>query len=102
MAFPLSVILLLIWILFDTKYIIKNGNLIYNSGPIRGKIDVSKIIKIEFYSGFIPPVMIKPTLNYKGYIIFDSKYDGIFISPKNSDIFIDELLKINPRIDIKS
>ena len=37
---------LIIWVLLDTRYVIKNGNLLYRSGPFRGRIDINKIKSI--------------------------------------------------------
>ena len=41
-------IALIIWVLLDTRYVIKNNNLYYRSGPIRGRIDVKKINHTNF------------------------------------------------------
>ena len=38
-------IFLLLWILLDTRYVIKNGLLLYRSGPIRGVIKIENIKK---------------------------------------------------------
>ena len=48
---PLLIIGMFIWILVDTKYILKKGILLYYSGPFRGKIDIKNIRKIENHSG---------------------------------------------------
>ena len=37
------VIGLILWILLDTRYVIKNGLLYYRSGPFRGRIEIEKI-----------------------------------------------------------
>ena len=35
---------LIIWVLLDTRYVIKNHFLLYRSGPFRGRIDIEKIL----------------------------------------------------------
>ena len=91
---------LLIWILLDTRYVIKNSFLFYRSGPFRGRIDISKIDKIQYFSGLYPQVSMKPALDIKGYIITYNKQDDVYVSPKKSVDFIAELLKINPKIEV--
>ncbi len=90
----------LLWVLLDTRYVIKNHFLLYRSGPIRGRIDIQKIQKIKRHSGLYVPVTLKPALDTKGFIITYNKYDDMFISPIKSDLFIEEIMKINPKIEI--
>jgi len=90
----------ILWVLLDTRYVIKNHFLLYRSGPIRGRIDIEKIQKIKKHSGLYVPVTLKPALDIKGFIVTYNKYDDIFISPIKSELFLDELLKINPKIEI--
>ncbi|WP_396170145.1 PH domain-containing protein [Flavobacterium sp.] len=89
-----------LWVLLDTRYVIKNNFLLYRSGPIRGRIDISKIKSIKHYSGLNVPVMLKPALDTKGFIITYNAFDDLFISPIQSDIFIAEMKKINPQIEV--
>ncbi len=96
------VISLIIWILLDTRYVIKNDNLLYRSGPFRGRINIQKILKIQKFSGMNPPVTFKPALDYNGFIITFNESENVYVSPKMSDVFICELLKINPKIIIQS
>lgn len=91
---------LIVWILFDTRYVIKNNLLLFRSGPFRGKIDVNQIRKIQPYTGLYPQVMSKPALGNKGFIIFYNKMDGVYVTPKHRKNFINELLKINPKIEV--
>ena len=91
-------IALIIWVLLDTRYVIKNNNLYYRSGPIRGRIDVKKIKTVQYFSGLNIPVNTKPALDTKGYIISYNQFDAIYVSPKFTEKFLAELLKINPRI----
>ncbi len=89
-----------LWVLLDTRYVIKNDFLLYRSGPIRGRVAISKIKSIKRYSGLNVPVMLKPALDTKGFIITYNAFDDLFISPIQSDIFIAEMKKINPQIEV--
>ena len=96
----IGIISMIIWILLDTKYTINEEILYYYSGPFRGKININSIRKIERHSGLIVPVTYKPALDTKGLIIHYNSFDDIYISPKKQEIFIQELLKINPNIKV--
>lgn len=89
-----------LWVLLDTRYVIKNNFLLYRSGPIRGRVAISKIKSIKRYSGLNVPVMLKPALDTKGFIITYNAFDDLFISPIQSEIFIAEMKKINPLIEV--
>jgi Bacterial PH domain len=90
----------IVWILLDTRYVIKSNDLLYRSGPFRGRINIFEIKKIESFSGMIPPVTMKPALGNKGLILYHDKYESIFITPEKTKDFVDELLKINPEIEV--
>ena len=96
----IGIISMIIWILLDTKYNIYEEILYYYSGPFRGKINIYSIRKIEHHSGLIVPVTYKPALDTKGLIIHYNSFDDIYISPKDEDVFLEELLKINPNIKV--
>ena len=100
-AIMITIVLALVWILLDTKYILKENKIFYNSGPFRGSIAIDSIKKITHHSGIIVPVTFKPALNTKGLIIHYNSYDDIYISPKQEDLFLEELLKINSNIEVK-
>ena len=95
------VIAFIVWVLLDTRYVLRNNFLFYRSGPIRGRIAIGKIKSIRKHSGLFVPVTLKPALDVKGYIITYNQFDDIFISPKNAEAFINELKKINPEIEVK-
>jgi len=99
-AIMIGIVAMLIWILLDTKYAIKEEIITFNSGPFRGKININSIRKIEHHSGLIVPVNYKPALNTAGLIVYYNKYDEIYISPIKKEIFLEELLKINPKIEV--
>jgi hypothetical protein len=94
----IGIISMIIWILFNTKYSIKEEILYFCSGPFRGKITINSIRKIERHSGLIVPVTYKPALNTKGLIVYYNSFDDIYISPNQEAVFLEELLKINPKI----
>ncbi len=96
----ITIVLTLVWILLDTKYILKENKIFYNSGPFRGSIAIDSIKKITHHSGIIVPVTFKPALNTKGLIIHYNSFDDIYISPKQEDLFLEELLKVNPKIKV--
>lgn len=92
---------LLLWILLDTKYIIKTHYFNYYSGPFRGTIDIKSIRKIETDNNLFKSNLLKPALDTHGFVIYYNKFDDIFISPANKDRFIKQMLSINPDIEIK-
>ncbi len=96
----ITIVLALVWILLDTKYLLKENKIFYNSGPFRGAIAIDSIKKIERHSGLIVPVTFKPALNTKGLIIHYNSFDDIYISPKQEESFLEEILKVNPNIEV--
>ncbi|MDG4951287.1 PH domain-containing protein [Weeksellaceae bacterium KMM 9724] len=94
----LSPLVLIFWIYFDTFYKIENKELMYRSGFIRGKIEISNIN--EIVKGKTKWSGIKPALARKGLIIKFNKYDEVYIAPKNNEELISDLMKLNPEIKI--
>lgn len=97
----LLITLFVFWAIKSTCYIIKGENLILKSAFIKKIISIKSIREIEKYNGFLPPTLLKLSLNHKGIVIRYNKYDDIYISPKELSSFIKELNKINPEILIK-
>lgn len=94
---PLGLItVLLLWIYFGTHYQLTKTELIYRSGPLKGKIRLDEIREIvtgkTLYAG------MKPATASKGLIIRYGKYDEIYISPMTNESFVKEILKRNPQI----
>lgn len=87
-------VLVLFFLLAKTiKYRIEGGNLmIWNT-----KIEIKSIRKI--YRTNNP--LSSPALSLDRLAIVYNKFDEILISPKERNEFIDELLKINPSIEIQ-
>lgn len=89
---------LLLWMLFGTYYQVTETEVLYFNGPIKGKIQIKDINEIiankTLWVGF------KPALASKGVIIKYNKYDEIYFSPIDNNAFINQLLKINPKIKV--
>ena len=91
---------MLVWILLDTKYKIDKNVLFYCSGPIRGRIKIENIRKLELWSKWYNTSSLRPALGKEGLIIYYNKFDDIYISPKNREAFITALREINPDIEV--
>jgi hypothetical protein len=89
---------LLLWIWFGTWYKLEQGQLLYKSGPLKGRIPVKSIRKIvkgkTLWAGF------KPALARKGLIIKYGRGEQIYISPSGHDAFLAEIKKMNPGVEI--
>lgn len=80
-----------------TRYIITENQLIIKSTWIvNEKIDISKITKIEKSNS----VLSSPALSLDRIRIRYNKFDEVLISPKEKKEFINEVLKINPNIEV--
>lgn len=94
------VIPLLFSIYFNTNYTLSKDALKYKSGPFKGVVLIKDISRIDFnkrlWSG------IKPATSMDGIVIYYGKYDEIFISPDNKEVFAKMLLKLNDNIEVIS
>jgi len=82
-----------------TQYIINENQLVIKSTWIvNERIDISKITKIEKSNS----ILSSPALSLDRLLVRYNKYDEVLISPRDKTEFIDELLKINPAIEIKN
>mgnify|MGYP003575885503 CR=1 FL=1 len=97
----LSGAFMLLWVLFDTKYVINHSYLYYYSGPIRGKIDIFNINTIEQQKKWFVNASLKPALGNHGFIIRYNQFDDIYVSPRDKKRFVEALLDLNPQIEIK-
>jgi uncharacterized membrane protein YbhN (UPF0104 family) len=87
------------WVFFDTSYELNEKYLKYKSGPISGKIEISRIQ--EVIKGKTLWVGInKFGLAQRGLIVKYGNYDEIYISPKTNDLFVEKLLELNGEIKI--
>ena len=81
----------------NTYYTIGGKELTVKSGFfIYKKIDVTSIRKISETNSLLSA----PALSFDRLEIWYSKYGSIMISPKDKSNFIDDILKINPEIEI--
>ncbi len=94
----LLTLLLIVFISKSTRYIITENRLIVKCMFIvNDKIEISKIRKIEKTNS----ILSAPALSLDRIAVFYNKYDEVYISPKDKQAFVDELLKINPEIEVK-
>lgn len=81
-----------------TRYIIEENQLIVKSlWIVNNRIDISKIRKIEKTNS----VLSSPALSLDRIAIYYNKFDEVYISPKEKQDFLNNLLEINPNIEIK-
>jgi hypothetical protein len=89
---------MLLWMWFSTYYTIEGHELHYRSGVLHGTIKINTIRSISvnktMYAG------LKPALAKNGCIVSYNKYDEIYMSPKEQELFVKELLKVNPGIEV--
>ncbi len=92
-------VLFFIWFISKTtSYTIKEDELqVKSMFVVNQKIDISKIRKIEKSNS----ILSSPALSFDRIVIRFNKYDEIYISPKQKLAFIEELLSINPSIEVK-
>lgn len=86
------------WKWTSTGYELQDGVLFYHSGPTNGSVPVNSIRKIETHSRAWGN--IHAGLTFRGLMITYNKWDEIFIDPKDQEEFLQELLKLNPEIQI--
>ena len=91
------VVVLILFFSKTTRYIINDNQLIVMSTwVVYERIDIFKITKIEKTNS----ILSSPALSLDRIRIRYNKYDEVLISPKVKKEFIDELLKVNPTIEI--
>jgi hypothetical protein len=88
-----------IYITFFTKYKIENNSIRYQFGFIRGSVSIEDIKMIQL--GKTMWVGRKVGIASKGMIITYNRFDEIYFTPKEQDLFLEELQKINPNIKIE-
>ncbi|RZL49078.1 MAG: hypothetical protein EOP00_07725 [Pedobacter sp.] len=88
----------LLWVYVNTQYRIDKAYLFYSSGPISGKIEISKIYEVVIGQKIIP--ILKPATGNNGLVIKYNRWDEIYLSPNTNGKFIEELLKLNDKIKV--
>ena len=91
---------MLLWMWFGTYYVIDGKQLRYRSGPVNGIIAIDAIHTI--ITKKTQYVGLKPSLATKGCIIKYNKYDEIYLSPREQELFVTELIKINEAIKVEA
>lgn len=96
----LGIVLCLLFIVFiskSTRYIIAENQLIVKCMFIvNDRIEISKIRKIEKTNS----VLSSPALSLDRIAIKFNKFDEVYISPKERQNFLNDLLLINPNIEV--
>ncbi len=87
---------LLVWLWFDTSYMIDGNALIYHSGPFNGKLTLARITKIARNRTMW--IGLKPALAQNGMIVCFGKWNEIYIAPQDQEEMITEILKVNPDV----
>lgn len=93
-----AIVGLLFWLYFGTNYELTKDNLIYKSGPFRGKINIVQIEEIAI--GKTLWIGFRPATSRKGLIVKYDNYNKIYISPKTNELFIEKILELNSKIKI--
>ena len=88
----------LLWIFVNTQYRINKEYLFYSSGPISGKIEISKIYEVVIGQKIIP--ILKPATGNNGLVIKYNRWDEIYLSPNTNEKFIEKLLNLNDKIKV--
>jgi Bacterial PH domain len=95
-----ALVLLIIVISKTTNYII-NESLstltVKSMYFVNNTIEIAKIRKIEKSNS----ILSAPALSLDRLLVRYNKYDEVYISPKDKQLFVEELLKINPNIEVK-
>ena len=98
-AIMLGALGLIMYLLYDTNYIITNGNLKVHSGFIVNKnIPIAEIKSIKKTDS----ILSAPAASLTDRIeVFYGNSKSIVISPKDRKQFVDELLRQNPEIKVE-
>jgi hypothetical protein len=90
--------LLMISFYTHTYYHINGGELSWRSSVLFGRFPISSIHKITVNKTLW--VGTRPATARNGVIIYYNKYDEIYFSPSDNEVFVDALLEINPEIEV--
>jgi hypothetical protein len=88
------------WIYLDTSYSIIDKTLFYRSGFLKGKLNVVRIKQI--IKGYTAWSGVRPATATKGLLIVADGGDEVYISPEKPDVFIDQVKRINERVEFKN
>lgn len=85
----------------NTKYYIDENVLVSQILFYKYRVNIETIRKIEYNHTIFVGTTTKLGWDTNGLIVHFNKFDDYFISPKNKEQFIAQLLEINPNIEIK-
>ena len=89
-------LLFIFFISKSTRYIIEENQLTIKClFIVNNRIDISKIKKIEKTNS----ILSSPALSLDRIAIKFNKFDEVYISPKEKQSFVNNLLEINPEIE---
>ncbi|PTB97885.1 hypothetical protein C9994_00725 [Marivirga lumbricoides] len=100
-AILLLLLIFLGWLYYGTVYFLTEEVFTYRSGFFNGKIPVNQIRKVVA-SENLWYVGLKIALGAKnGLIIHYNKFDEIFIAPEQKEVFLSQLVSLNPAVKIE-
>lgn len=94
----LLIVLIVLFVSKTTRYIIEENQLTVKSmWIVNDKIDISKIRKVEKSSS----ILSSPALSLDRIVVRFNKFDEVYLSPKERQSFVQDLLAVNPDIETK-
>ncbi|MGJ1206220.1 PH domain-containing protein [Sphingobacterium lactis] len=90
--------MLILIVYWTTEYTIDGEYLRYRSLVFFGKARIRDIHKLDV--GKTLHVGMRPAIARHGIIVYYNRYDEFYISPTDNASFVQELLKINPAIQV--
>ncbi|WP_162297880.1 PH domain-containing protein [Halalkalibacillus sediminis] len=90
---------LMLWIMwFGVKYELRGELLILRFGPFWKKIDVNTFQQITYSRS----VIASAAMAIKRLEILYDNFQMVHISPKNEELFVQKMMEINPKIEVKN
>lgn len=89
----------LIWVFNSISYTLINNEIHFSAGPFRKKTSIHSICSLTIGKKYEFGAHYFATAG-KGIIIQHNATNKVYISPESIDIFIKELSRINPKIQI--
>ncbi len=91
-----AITLLFVWIWFGTIYKTDEKFISYKSGPFRGKVPIAEIKEIK--ANVTSWIGMRPALSFKYLKIRYNNYNELFIAPRNSIDFIEDIKMKNSNV----
>ena len=94
----IGIIFVILFVSKTTRYIISEDKLnIKSMWIVNDKIEINSIRKLKKSKS----ILSAPALSLDRLVIKYNKFDEIYISPKDKQLFVNEVIKINPNIEVK-